>query len=103
MEQSLCFAYKWSRPNHINNLELRSIVHVIEWRVHHLKEIQVRVFHLTDSYVAMSVISKGRSSSKMLQPLLRRLSALLITFGIYLIVSHVESTDNPTDAASRGQ
>ena len=57
--------------------------------------------HVTDSYICMSIISKGRSSSSMLKPLLERLTALLLDFDIYLIVSHVESSENPTDEASR--
>lgn len=95
------FAYKWCRQDHINSLELRAILHAIEWRVSHLKETELRIFHLTDSYVAMSVIAKGRSSSKMLRPLLARLAVLLMAFDLYLVVCHVESTDNPTDHASR--
>ena len=98
---SKVFAYRWDRSDHINSLELRSIVHAIEWRVKHLKETSLRVFHLTDSYVCMSIISKGRSSSTMLKPLLCRLGAILLSFDLYLIISHVESTDNPTDHDSR--
>ena len=95
------FSYRWTKQDHINNLEIRSIIHAIEWRTKHLKECQVRVFHLTDSYIGMSVISKGRSSSQMLRPLLARLTALLLAFDLYLVVSHVESSENPTDDASR--
>ena len=98
---SKVFAYKWSRPDHINSLELRSIVHSLEWRIRHLKECHVRVFHLTDSYVAMSVIAKGRSSARLLKPLLSRLAAALLAWDIQLIVSHVESSENPTDHDSR--
>ena len=95
------FAYRWTRADHINSLELRSIVHAVVWRISRLKEFDSRIFHLSDSYVCISVISKGRSSSRMLKPLLRRLSALLLTFNIYLVVAHVESTENSTDHASR--
>lgn len=95
------FAYKWKSNDHINSLELRSLVHALEWRVTHLQEASIRAFHLTDSYIAMSIVSKGRTSSRMLKPLLRRLSAVLLAFDVYLIVSHVESSENPTDAASR--
>ena len=49
----------------------------------------------------MSIIAKGRTSSRMLKPLLARLSTLLLAFDIYLIVIHVESSDNPTDHDSR--
>ena len=74
------FAYTWQSNDHINSLELRSLVHSVEWRASHLHEFSFRIFHLTDSYVAMSVVSKGRSSSKMLKPLLRRLAAVLMAF-----------------------
>jgi len=92
------FAFKWQQHDH---LETRAIVQAIEWRIRHLREAQVRIFHLTDSYVAMSIISKGRSSARMLKPLLSRLAALLMAFDLYLVISHVESTENPTDHDSR--
>ena len=95
------FAYRWQKKEHINALELRSLIHALEYRVYHFKEVSARVFHLTDSYVVMSVVSKGRSSSSILKPLLRRLSALVLSYGLFVVVAHVESTENPTDAASR--
>ena len=95
------FANRWCRSDHINSLEMRSIIHSIEWRVKHLHECNLRVVHLTDSYVCMSIAAKGRTSSKMLSPLVRRLSALLLAFGLQLVITHVESTENPTDEASR--
>ena len=68
------FACRWKRHEHINSLELRPIILALEWRVKHLKEAHVRVFHPTDSYICMSIISNGRSSSSMLKPLLARLT-----------------------------
>ena len=95
------FAHKWARGDHINSLELRAIVNSIEWRIGHLKEHSLRIFHLTDSYVCMAIISKGRTSSAMLRPSLARLAAALLAFDLYLIIAHVGSLDNPTDEASR--
>ena len=95
------FAYRWDKTDHINALEMRAIIHAVEWRITHLKEGHCRIFHLTDSYICMSIISKGRTSSRMLKPLLARLTALLLAFDIYLIVVHIESTENPTDNDSR--
>jgi hypothetical protein len=37
----------------------------------------------------------------MLKPLLSRLATALLAWDLYLIVSHVESLDNPTDSDSR--
>ena len=95
------FKFKFQKPDHINSLELRSIIQAVEWRMTHKKEVHCRVFHLTDSYVCMSIIGKGRSSSEMLQFLLRRLSADLLLCNLYLLCIHVGSLDNPTDDASR--
>ena len=35
------FAYKWKSNDHINSLELRALVHAIEWRVTHLQEVSL--------------------------------------------------------------
>lgn len=95
------FAYSWKRKDHINPLEFRSIMHAIQWRIAHLREQGARVFHITDSYICMSIIGKGRSSSKMLNHILQQLNAWLLIFNAQLLVMHVESTDNPTDEQSR--
>jgi len=96
-----CFNVKWKHKDHINLLELRSILLSVRYRVHHLKHYNVRIFHLTDSYVCMSIASKGRSGSKQLNRVLRQLNATLLGYGLYLVIAHVESSQNPTDEASR--
>lgn len=95
------FAYSWKRKDHINPLELRSIMHAVQWRIRHLGEHDSRVFHIADSYICMSIIGKGRSSSRMLNHILQQLNGWLLTFGVQLLVMHVESTKNPTDESSR--
>ncbi len=95
------FQCKWTRKDHINSLEMRAILLSLRHRIQHLHEREVRFAHLTDSYVSMSVISKGRSSSQMLTQVLKRINSYLLGFNLYLILLHVESTDNPTDEASR--
>ena len=95
------FSVKWSSPDHINLLELRSIVLSVRHCVSHLHSADMRLFHVSDSYVCLSVVSKGRSSSARLNKLLQQLNAILLASNIYLIVAHVESSDNPTDGASR--
>lgn len=89
------FNYQWKKKDHINSLELRAILHAIQWHVTHLKSSDCRIFHLSDSY------SKGRTSSKMLSHVLKRLCAWLLAFQLFLVVMHVESADNPTDEGSR--
>ena len=92
---------KWPRPQHINQLELRSILMSVLRGIRSEQWVEKRVFHLSDSYVSISVASKGRSSSRMLNRLLKVLNAHLLLYGVSLILAHVESTENPTDAESR--
>ncbi len=95
------FRTKWKQRDHINLLELRGILLSIKFHVSHLRHSQARIFHLSDSYVCMSVVSKGRSGSRQLNRVLRELNGYLLAFGLYLIIAHVESSENPTDGASR--
>lgn len=95
------FQLKWNRKEHINALELRSIFLAIRYHVTHLGATQFRIFHLTDSYICMSILGKGRTGSRTLQRILRQVNAYLLSHGIYLVLGHVESTMNPTDGASR--
>lgn len=73
----------------------------VKYQVERLKSHDCRIFHITDSYICMSIVSKGRSSSKQLQRVLRRLTATLLAHGLHLVIAHVESTENPTDFMSR--
>ena len=95
------FNTKWKQKEHINCLELRSILLAVQYHISHLKHKHMRIFHATDSYVSMSVVSKGRSGSKNLSRILKHLNGLLLGFGLQLVVVHVESSENPTDGASR--
>ena len=95
------FHTRWNCSEHINILELRSIFLTIKHHVTHLRSSDCRIFHLSDSYVCISIVAKGRTSSLRLQRVLRQLNSYLLAFGIVLILCHVESTKNPTDHASR--
>ena len=95
------FSQKWQRKAHINVLELEALLLSVKHQVERFKMCEARLFHLSDSYVTISVVSKGRSSSKQLQKVMRRLAAILLAHNLFLIVAHIESTENPTDFMSR--
>ena len=95
------FNTKWQVSEHINILELRSIFLAAKYQILHNKVSHMRLFHVTDSFVCMSVVSKGRTGSKQLSRVLKQLNAWLLAFGVTMILGHVESTENPTDGASR--
>ena len=92
---------RWSRKEHINSLELEAILLSIKHYILNQQISNTRIFHLTDSYVCMSVIAKGRSGSRLLSYKLKKLAAWCLAFGLQLVVAHVDSADNPTDHASR--
>ena len=98
---SILFKVLWRKSDHINSLELRSILLAVKYYVVHLHCSDCRVVHLTDSYVSMSIIGKGRTASGKLSWVLCQLNALLLMFNLQLLVAHVDSTKNPTDHASR--
>ena len=82
-------------------LELETVLLGIKFQVQRYGATDMRIFQLCDSYVCMSVVSKGRSSSKQLTRVLNQISAYLLAHGLQLVMAHVDSLDNPSDAGSR--
>ena len=97
----ITFQRRWEVAEHINALEMRSILLSIQWRISHLHGYNVKLLHLSDSAVCISVLAKGRSSSKALQHIVRKIGGLLLATNQYFMGIHVDSFENPTDAASR--
>lgn len=95
------YKFKWERKEHINRLELRAIQRAVLYAISHHKLVDARLFHVTDSYVCMSIIGKGRSGSRFLNSILKIINANLLAHGLVLVIGHVESSENPTDHASR--
>ena len=52
-------------------------------------------------YIYISVVSKGRSGSRQLNRVLKRIGAYLLAFGLHLVVAHVDSLDSPSGKGSR--
>ena len=69
------FTTPWKLKEHINFLELSSILLSVKYHASHLQHLQARIFHLTDSYVCMSVVPKGRSGSRQLDRILKELNS----------------------------
>lgn len=95
------FTLRWDFEEHINPLECRGILLSLLWQIRQGQGVASRLFHLTDSYVCQSILSKGRTSSKAMQHVVRRINAVLLACHSVLILGHVDSADNPTDEGSR--
>lgn len=95
------FKVNWQKEEHINALEFEAILLALKYHIGHLNHFNCRIFHLSDSFVCISIITKGRSGSRKLQRKLQMLNAHLLASNVYLVLAHVDSIDNPTDEASR--
>ena len=75
------FKTAWKQKSHINVLELEAILLGLKFQTTRLGARNQRIFQITDSYVGLSVVSRGRSSSKQLSRVLKTISAHLLAFG----------------------
>lgn len=77
------------------------ILNTILWKARDVSKINKRWLHLEDSMVCLFILSKGRTSSHLLQPLVNKIGAVQMAMGATLLHAHVRSEENPTDEASR--
>eukprot|EP00438_Fugacium_kawagutii_P030713 Skav213067 [mRNA] locus=scaffold364:748159:750546:- [translate_table: standard] len=96
-----CRAFRWRHVSHINLLELKTLVHAIQWRARRARFHSFRTMLLCDSQAVIAVVAKGRSSSRQINMVLRRLAALCCALNLYLLLCWVDTADNPADEASR--
>ena len=95
------FKVRWSDHSHINYLEMKMILLTILWKARSPSSVNKRWLHLEDSMVCLYILSKGRTSSRLLQPLCNKIGAVQLFLGVTLLHGHVASLENPTDAGSR--
>ena len=94
-------AVRFKHSQHINVLELRMYLYMARWRGRHSRYMNTRWLHFLDSQVSLAVLAKGRSSSRQLNRLLRKISAILCARNMYGLNAFVQSRDNPADEGSR--
>ena len=95
------FRTRWKQAEQINALEVRAIYLSLLWKTLQRSLCNRRVFHLSDSYVSISILSKGRTASRKLHFIVNKINALLLAAHCILNLAHVDSAENPTDEASR--
>ena len=95
------FKVRWTSSNHTNYLEMRMILLTFLWKSRNPNAVGKRWLHLEDSMVCLYILTKGRTSSRLLQPLCCKISAVLLFMEAMAMHGHVTSLENPTDAASR--
>ena len=95
------FTVRWAHNSHINYLEMRMILNTLLWKARDPRKVNKRWIHVEDSMVCLYILTKGRTSSRMLQPLANKIGALQLGLGVMLLHGHVTSAENPTDKGSR--
>ena len=99
----IVLAFKWQRQAHINELEVRAALSQMLWRLRNHRNIGTKFLHLLDSQVAIGVLCKRRSSSRVLQFVLRKVDALELCGSLVPVYGYCHTEDNPADAPSRWQ
>jgi len=94
-------AHRWHWPAHINVLELTAVELAVRWVCSHSAAGPSQLQLLTDSSVACGALRKGRSSSRPVLRLLRRVASILLASGLTLHVAWVPTSLNPADGPSR--
>lgn len=93
--------HRWRRREHINELELATIVLALRCFIRRGGQGQ-RVVILSDSLVAIGAVAKGRSSQSGILRYTRIIAALLLGYDVELCLVHVPTEWCPADPPSRG-
>ena len=91
-------SWLWKGKSHINVFELSALLHSVKTVA---RRGGGRGCFLVDSHVALRAAAKGRSSSKALKPLLRKLLAVSVAFGVYASFLYCPTRLNPADDPTR--
>ena len=94
--------WRWcGSPEHINVLELRSVLTTVKWRVEQLQQNSIRCVHLVDSLVVLHALTRGRSSSRKMKRTMMRICSYLLCSGLQPVWAYVDTKQNPADRPSR--
>eukprot|EP00438_Fugacium_kawagutii_P002559 Skav209852 [mRNA] locus=scaffold1684:52755:56972:+ [translate_table: standard] len=95
-------SYEWrEKGQHINTLELVAVLDLLRRQARQSKFHSQKLITLVDNQVAISCLTKGRSSAKALQGPLRRISAVTLAAHFKLCLAWIQSKWNPADGPSR--
>ena len=94
-------AGRWSREEHLNTLELRTIVMLLRHLARSSRTWGQRTLVFSDSVVSIGVLRKGRSSSRPLLRLARVAAVLQMVTRTRIYLRWVPSGLNHADGPSR--
>ena len=94
-------SYPFLRAGHITELEMRAFLYHVRQEAELPQFFAKRFLHVLDSQVSTAVITKGRSSSRLLNFTLRECAALFLAKDLYPLVAWTLSKWNFSDLGSR--
>ena len=94
-------AWPWQEEQHINVLEAQALLTYMRRKARDLSQRDQRYVHVLDSRVVTAVLAKGRSRSRRLSRIARRIMAVSIAANLYPMGLWTLSSWNFSDAASR--
>lgn len=94
-------SYPWKQEDHINELELQAFIVMVRRRVRKASRHRSRYLHIVDSAVTRAAVAKGRSTSRRLNRLLRKVAAMTLAADVYPLTAWTISRWNFADLASR--
>ena len=95
----VCSSWTFRKQSHINILEMASMLRLANKLAE--ERHPLRVVNLVDSYVCRCAASKGRTSSRALSAILRRLNAISVAARLYWTFPYCPTRWNPADDPTR--
>ena len=92
---------EWAFHSLLTALELEAVLLELRRRPRDPRCHGFKFLHLVDSQVALSAMSKHRSSSRVLNRILRRTNAICLASHLRPIFAFIRSEHNPSDWPSR--
>ena len=86
---------------HINVIEARASLNCLQRRCRKTETLWSRFLLLTDSQVCTAILSKGKTSSKRMLPVIKKSNSLTLASRSMVFVVFCSSEDNPSDIPSR--
>ena len=91
----------WKWKAHINELEARGALAALKWRTRSRAGLGQRWLHLVDSFFVIAVMSRKRSTSKILNRVIKKFAILELASFTQCVFAFTRSHENPSDAPSR--
>lgn len=94
-------SYAWKQSDHINELEMQAFIVMLRRRARRADRHHARYLHVADSAVTRGAVAKGRSTSRRLNRLLKKVASLCLAADVHPLSAWTISRWNFADLASR--